>query len=189
MSERRPVVRRFEPSLKRDFLELHCEQQGLGWCRCVAWWVPTWDGWGARSAEENLALRESLWERGECDGYLAYEGAKPIGWCQVGERDRLEKLRDQYGLPPRPGTWAITCFAIARDHRRQGLARFVLDAVLADLRERGVRRIEAFPKRAAGTYSSELWTGPEQMYLAAGFRVERDDPLRPILVLEYEEGR
>ncbi len=181
------VVKRMDPRLKRDFFKVHCEKEGLGWCACVAWWVPTWEGWGERTADENHALREALWEKGEYDGYIAYVDGAPAGWCQVGERDRLEKLLHQFELPPQPGTWAITCFAVVPAHRGAGLATFMLSEVLADLRGRGVERIEAFPKRLGeDPEAGELWTGPEGMYLAAGFQVERDDAARPILSLDLK---
>lgn len=148
----------------------------------VAWWVPTWDGWGARTAEENRALREALFERGEYDGYLLYDDASPVAWCQVGPRDRLTKLTEQLALPPDPGVWAITCFQINPDRRRQGLARHLLADVLADLRTRGVACVQAFPRRGANA-PGELWTGPEALYVAVGFTARVDDSERPLLEL------
>ena len=82
----------FDASRREDFFAVHSEINDCGWCSCVAWWVPTWDGWGNRTASENRELRESLCERGEYDGYLLYLDGAPVGWCQVGPRDRLEKL-------------------------------------------------------------------------------------------------
>ena len=180
------VMRRvlpFDASRRRDFFALHCPANGLGWCSCVAWWVPTWEGWSERSAEENRRLREALCDRGEYDGYLLYADGEATGWCQVGPRDRLEKLVRSYALAADPDTWAITCFVIAPGHRRRGMARFLLDQVLVDIRERGVRRVEAFPRRD-GDSEGELWTGSEALFRDAGFRVTRDDPARPVLALE-----
>jgi ribosomal protein S18 acetylase RimI-like enzyme len=150
----------------------------------VAWHAPTWEGWGERTAEENRALRESLLERGEYDGYLVYVDDEPAGWCQAGPRDRLEKLARQFALPPDPQTWAITCFQIAPAYRRKGLATTLLREVLRDLRARGVRRVEAFPKRGEALDVDDLWNGPEAMFRAAGFTVMQDDPVRPVLRLE-----
>lgn len=107
----------------------------------------------------------------------------PVAWCQVGPRDRLEKLVRTYELAPDPGAWAITCFVVAPEERRRGRAHALLRAALEDLRGRGVRRIEAFPRRLA-TEAGELWTGPEPMFRDAGFEVWRDDPERPVLALE-----
>ncbi len=177
-------VVRFEPAWREDFFRLHQSHPGGGWCYCIAWWVPTWDGWGERSAEQNLALREALLQAGEYDGYLAYDGSDPVGWCQAGRRDRLEKLVRQFELIPDANTWAITCFFILPAYRRQGLAERLLQAVLIDLRQRGVQRVEAFPRRGESLDVDDLWNGPEAMFLAAGFSVWREHPVRPVLALE-----
>lgn len=178
------VVRRFEPSRRADFFAFHRETNGAGWCYCVAWWAPTWQGWGERTAQENRKAREQLLERGEYDGYLAYDAAVPVGWCQVGPRDRLQKLVAQFKLPPDPDTWAVTCFEVAPSHRRTGVATALLRETLRDLRARGVRRVEAFPKRGAGPEPGALWTGPEPMFLALGFKIVRDDPKRLVLAID-----
>jgi GNAT superfamily N-acetyltransferase len=178
-------VRRFDSACRSDFFDLHSEPNGGGWCNCVAWWVPTWGGWGDRTAAENRALRESLCARGEYDGYLLYVNHRPAGWCQVGPRDRLEKLAQQFDLQPDAEAWAITCFFIAKSHRRKGLASYLLHEVLSDLHERGVKRVEAFPKRREGLGTLDLWNGPEEIFLSEGFKVWRDDPKRPVLVKEF----
>lgn len=182
----RSEVHRFSPERFGDFLAVHSEANEAGWCFCSAWWVPTWEGWGERSAQDNRAVRDRLCEAGEYDGYLIYADGQPAGWCQVGPRDRLSKLRLQHGLDPSPETWAITCFLIPPRYRRRGLASRLLDGVLADLRSQGVRRVEAYPRRGESLEAGDLWTGPEAMFRRAGFEIARDDPRRPILVLDGE---
>lgn len=178
------TVRRFSLSLLEDFFRLHCDANGAGWCRCVAWWVPGWEGWGDRTAGENLAVREELLAHGEHDGYLLYADGEPAAWCQAGPRDRLAKLVRQFRLEPLPGTWAITCFLVAPAYRGRGLAARLLAEVLLDLPARGARRVEAFPKRGLDLEPGDLWNGPEAMFRAAGFEVARDDPGRPVLAIE-----
>jgi GNAT superfamily N-acetyltransferase len=178
-------VHRFTPDREGDFFRLHASPDA-GWCFCAAWWVPTWEGWGERTAGDNRSLREQLCEAGEHDGYLLYLDGEPVAWCQAGPRDRLEKLMSQFELAPSPGTWAITCFLVAARLRRRGLASELLHQVIADVRRRGVRRVEAFPKRAMSLSEGELWNGPEAMFQRAGFRLVRDDPKRPILALDLE---
>ncbi len=184
MSAARVEVRRLDASRRADFWRVHCEANGEGWCCCTAWWVPTWEGWGNRSATENRALRESLFDRGEFDGYILYEDGTPVAWCQAGPRDRLGKLARQFGLAPDPGTWAMTCFVVPPPWRRKGYAARLLREATADMGARGARRVEAFPKRGEGLEPGALWNGPEAMFLAAGFRVVRDDPVRPVLALD-----
>ncbi len=58
---RREVVR-FDTSRREDFFRLHSDANEAGWCQCVAWWVPSWDGWADRTAEENRRLRDELQE-------------------------------------------------------------------------------------------------------------------------------
>lgn len=177
-------VRRFAADDRADFFGLHDRAPAGGWCYCVAWWVPGWDGWGERTAGQNRTLREQLCDGGEYDGYLAYLAGQVAGWCQAGRRDRLAKLVAQLGLAPAPDTWAITCFFIDPAYRRRGLARGMLGAVLADLRQRGVRRVEAFPKRGDNLDAGDMWTGPEQLFRAAGFAVAREHPQRPVLAID-----
>jgi GNAT superfamily N-acetyltransferase len=185
MSKRNCQVHPLSKVRSGDFYHLHSSENCCGWCYCVAWWVPTWEGWGDRSAEENRALREYLFGSKQYDGYLLYIDDIPVGWCQVGPRDRLKKLNRQYGLHPNPETWAITCFLIVPQYRRDGYAGYMLGEVLKDLHHRGVHWVEAFPKRGSNLDEHDLWNGPEEMYIRAGFEVIHNDPYRPILRIEY----
>lgn len=174
-------VRRFSPDLRSDFFRLHSEEHGCGWCFCTAWWVPTWDGWSDRSAEENKRLREKLLDQGEYDAYLLYSEDQPIGWCQVGLHERLEKLVKQFSLPPTDSVWAITCFLIVPHYRRQGMASHLLAKIVEDLKIRGAKSVLAFPKAGLSIDQLDMWNGPLAMYLDAGFSIWKDDPSRPIL--------
>lgn len=175
-------VKPLDASRTGDFFTLHGTPP-FEWCHCVAWEVPTWEGWSARTAEENRSLRKELLARGCFDGYLLYVGGRPVGWCQCGPRDAWPKLVRQYALAPSPGTYAITCFCILPEYRRRGLAHALLAAMLSDLRQAGVMRVEAFPK--AGEHEDgEVWTGPVSLFVRAGFRVVREDAIRPLLAIE-----
>jgi ribosomal protein S18 acetylase RimI-like enzyme len=182
-------VRRFSPQLRRDFFRLHSAENDAGWCFCAAWWTPTWEGWGDRTAEQNRSTREELCRTGEYDGYLLYDEGNPVAWCQVGPRDRLTKLVRQFHFDPSPETWAVSCLLVAPAFRRRGLAAHLLRQVIRDLKARGVRRVECYPKRGEGLSDGELWNGPEAMYRDAGFTLFRDDPKRPVLALDLEPDR
>ncbi len=98
----KPSVVPLDASRCSDFYRIHSPANGSGWCYCVAWYVPTWQGWRQRTAEENRALREDLPQHDRYDGYLLYVDQKPVGWCQCGPRDRFPKLLEQYELTPDP---------------------------------------------------------------------------------------
>lgn len=178
-------IERFAPERREDFDAVHCDENAAGWCRCVAWWVGTWDGWSERTAAENAALRHELCGRGEYDGLLAYAGETPVGWCQVGQRDRLAKLVTQLELEPDASVWAVTCFLVTRPHRGHGVARALLDGAVALARVHGAARIEGYP-RASGDDPGEHWTGPARLFAAAGFRPIRDGTPRQVWSLDVD---
>ncbi len=160
-------VQRLSSNNIEDFFKVHSGE--CGWCYCCAWWTPTWDGWTKRSDEDNRQFRLDLFKKGEFDGYILYVENQPVGWCQVGKRDRLTKLVKQNKLEPNPEIWAITCFVIRPEFRRQGMASYMLKVILEDLKKRDVTVVEAYPKRTESTESGEHWKGPENMYIRAGF--------------------
>lgn len=177
-------VERFREELLPDFRRLHSEENGAGWCRCVAWWVPTWDGWGERTGEENAALRTTLCEQGEYDGLIAYLRDEPVGWCQIGPRDRLAKLLAQLHLEPSPTTWAVTCFLVAPEHRRRGVAGALLAAAVEAARAAGATRLEGYPRAGAALEDGEAWMGTEALFARAGFTVARPGSPRSVVALD-----
>ena len=180
MIEVKPISKLNRP----DFAAVHCEKNEAGWCQCVAWWVPTWDAWGDRTAQQNLGLRNELFARGEYDGYLIYLDGEPVGWCQVGPRDRLAKLVAQYKLEPAADTWAVTCFELAPKCRGKGLAQKLLEAVVVDLAARGVKHVQGFPRAGDGLDAGDAWTGTVAIFTSANFTVERAHNKFPIYGLK-----
>lgn len=173
-------VRPVDAGRRADFFRVHCSANNSGWCNCVAWWTPTWEDWGERTADENRALRDRLFDEGNFDGYLMYVDGKAVGWCQCGRRDRLEKLRRSYKLESDPAVWAISCIEIAPAYRGKGLAHHFVREILAHLRESGIGIVQAFPRRGQNQEAGEVWTGPESVFQLAGFQIERDHDRRPV---------
>ena len=167
-----------------DFFRIHCDRLDTGWCYCVAWWVPDWDSFANRSAEENLAERERLFDQGQFDGYLLYDGEEVVAWAQVGLRDRLPKLRTSFGLDPDAEVYALSCILVRPDRRGQGMARTLLQGILGQLRGRGIRRLQAFPKNHDELDALEVWTGPRSLYLRAGFRQVRQGEVRSVYEID-----
>jgi len=163
-----------------DFYRVHSKENNHDWCCCVAWWAPTWEAWSNRTAEENRKMREQIFDSGIYDGYILYDGDKPIGWCQCCPRDLLFKLKIEYKLETDPDIYAITCFVIAPSYREIGLGHKFVELILSDLKELGVKYVQAFPRRGENLAVDDLWTGPEQFYKKAEFSLDRDDPKYPI---------
>ena len=178
------TVKRLTANGESEFARVHCDATGNGWCHCVAWWVPTWDGWGERAADTNAALRQQLFRKGIHDGYMIYVDGALAGWCQAWKRDAFAKLTAQFGVTADDDAWMIGCVLVLPEFRAQGVSAAALEQVVADLRLRGARTVDAFPKRAAKD-AGELWNGAESTYLQLGFAVVRDDPRRPLLRLSF----
>ena len=178
------TIRRLSADNESEFDRIHCDATGNGWCHCVAWWAPNWEGWGERSAGENAALRRKLFSDGVHDGYLIYADGALAGWCQAWKRDAFVKLATQFGAPSDDDAWMIGCVLILPAFRHQGVARHALSEIVDDLRLRGARSVDAYPKRGASE-DGELWNGPESTYLGLGFNVVRDDAKRPLLRLSF----
>ncbi len=133
--------------------------------------------WAARTAEENRASACERIACGRMQGLLAYRGGEVVGWCNAAPR----RMMDSYADEPDPDAarlGQITCFVVARAHRRSGVARALLEAACSALRAQGLELAEAHPSRSAAT-DAEHHYGPLSLYLAAGFRIlrETDDGL------------
>jgi len=70
----------------------------------------------------------------------------------------------------------ITCFVVARNHRRTGVARALLEAACDMLRQQGLAIAEAHPSRKAASDAANHY-GPLALFQSAGFTAvrERDD--------------
>jgi GNAT superfamily N-acetyltransferase len=175
-------VKKLTSDLVPDFFRLHSEANGMAWCNCVAWWVPTWEEFESSSSESNRRLREELFERGEFDGYLIYDDLEPVGWCQVGLKNRLPKLIQHFPSSSDDRTFAITCFFIVEAYRKQRLAAVFLEAILEDLMQQGVSSVEAYPKKLVDLPDDEVWLGPMSLFINAGFRLAEHDGNERVLV-------
>jgi len=133
--------------------------------------------WAARTAAENRA--QACERIGACrmQGYLAYRDGKVVGWCNAAPRDLMDSFADEPD-PDSARIGAITCFVVAKAHRRTGIARTLLEAACEGLRAQGLAIAEAMPKAQAGT-DAENHFGPRSLFEAAGFATHRhtDDGL------------
>jgi GNAT superfamily N-acetyltransferase len=131
--------------------------------------------WGQRSGVQNRKEKSELIRRGQAQGFLAYVGGRPVGWCHAAPRSTLPGLDriEEFRVEDAEGVGSIVCFVIAAPYRGQGIARQLLDAACAGFRSRGLTVAEAYPlKRVAS--DALAFHGPLEMYLAAGFSPYRE---------------
>lgn len=166
------------PARRDDFLQFFDHDafaDNPRWQRCYCHWLHADHrviDWPRSTAEHNRAASSRLIERGAMTGYLAYRDGRVIGWCNAAPVDAYAALADEAEADA-ADIGAIVCFVVAPHARRQGVARALLDAACAGLRDAGLAIAMARPLRdAAGEAANHF--GPLAMYLAAGFKVHRE---------------
>lgn len=145
-----------------------------GFCYCQFAYVDhSVVDWKTRERGQN---RQGACERiqgNAMKGYLAYRGATPIGWCNAAPRTLLDAFDDEPD-PDAADIGQITCFIVAKDHRRSGVAKALLRAACDGFRAQRLRIVEATANPQASS-DAENHYGPLGMYLAEGFVVHSTD--------------
>lgn len=131
--------------------------------------------WAARTADENRRDMSAMISAGKVTALLAYAEGKPVGWCNYGETTRLTGVMHKFGLSAgdHEGVGSVACFVIAAPYRAHGVATLLLDAAIERLRQRGIRAVEAYPRRSEDSTHAN-YRGPLSMYLRAGFETYRE---------------
>jgi len=145
-------------------------------CLCAAAYVEAW-----KEPSLAAACRERMFAEGRSDGFLLYRGARVVGWCQATPRDSLGLLVRGRNLTPDPAVWAISCLVLVPEAKGKGLSHRLLRLVLDELRERGVRSVQAFPCRYGKDEDTSTFVEfPESVCREAGMALEHDHPMRPV---------
>ncbi len=179
MSNNSLSIRRLTPERRDDFLQFFegaafADNPEWKSCYCQFLYVDhSRVDWSTRTAAENRSAACDRIGCGRMQGLLAYHDENVIGWCNAAPRTLLDAFADEPD-PDAERLGQITCFVIAREHRRRGVARALLSAACDMLREQGLTVAEASPSRQAAT-DAERHYGPLSLYLSAGFTVHRED--------------
>lgn len=174
------IIKPLNQTLRADFFRLHSKETGCDWCNCTAWWVPTWEEFSENSRETNLKVREDLFKKNCSDGFLFYKDNQVIGWCQCFQRDAFAKLVKQYSLEPDKEIFALTCMKIHPDYRKQGLSHKFLELIIEHLKEKGIKLLQGFPKSGSSFEDGDVWTGPESIFIKAGFKKIQSQATQPV---------
>ena len=174
-----------KPDRWRDFEKLFGPNGACAGCWCM-WWRLSRAEFGKKHYAGNKRAIKEIITAGQEPGILAYAGGEPIGWCAVAPRDVYPSLERSSVLQRVDGqpVWSVTCFYVARGHRRQGVAGQLLEAAVRFARKRGARIVEGYPIDSGNQKKSSvsIYTGLATTFLRTGFvEVERRSPARPIM--------
>ena len=165
-------------------------------CQCV-WPVLTNKEWQNTTLDERTTMFQHEIATGRPPGLVAYVDGNAAGWIRIGPRPaqrRLARTRNIITTTPEPfdddNVWAVTCFVVRKEHRRQGVNAALLAAGVDFARDSGARVIEGYPidTTVSKPSSNELFHGALSTFLAAGFTEgPRAKPARPLVSLELTD--
>lgn len=183
------VTHPLTPARKDDFLaffegEAFADNPKWNSCFCQFLYVDhNVVDWHARTFEQNRVAACDRIDHCRMQGLLAYLDGKPIGWCNAAPRTMMDAFFDE---PDKDESklGQITCFVIAKAHRRTGIATSLLLAACNALREQGLTIAEASPL-ASESDEARNHFGPLNMYLNAGFHIHKSLDDGTVLVRKH----
>ncbi len=145
---------------------------------CLYWEFPEECTHPAIERKEERLEKKGQWLQqaretfGNC-GRIAYVDGKPAAYAQYAPPRLLPCSASYPAGPPSDDAILISCLFIASPELRGlGVGRLILQSILDDLRQRGIKAAETFARRG----SEDNPSGPLEFYLRHGFRVYHDDP-------------
>ncbi len=151
-------------------------------CWCLYWRIGP--AYGKRPRTENKAALEAIVSTETPPGLLAFEGSKPVGWCQVTPRHKLPWLEHRFKGRSDPDIWAISCFYVRRGDRGRGVMSALISVSLKMAKEAGAVSIEAYPVDTTVPGSTRnIFTGTVDAFRRTGFSVVAGQgTARPVMV-------
>jgi GNAT superfamily N-acetyltransferase len=159
------------PARWGDFAELFGPRGACGGCWCM-WWRVERKDYRAGQAGLNKRRMKKIVASGDPPGLLAYDGERAVGWIALGPRADYPGLARARTLKPPDDqpVWSVTCFFVAKDHRRRGLTTELLKAAAEYVRKRGGKLLEGYPSKPGGPWPDmSAWTGLVPAFERAGF--------------------
>lgn len=112
---------------------------------------------------------EEMLDKGEINGYLAFDDGLSIGWCNAADIDIYKGFVPDFARENKCGkTVAIVCFEIAPGYRGKGVASAFIEHVCADAKADGYAAVEGYAKIIEHRDEYDF-TGPLHLYEKAGF--------------------
>ncbi len=164
------------PETWADFAALVEANNGVwGGCWCIGFHPDGFQG----SAAGNRDAKRAHVENKTVHQILVYLDGECVGWCQYGPTAEVARIKNpkayEKELVDLPD-WRVGCVFTGGRHRRHGVARAALAAVLSAISEAGGGVVEAYPEQLDGRgpqRGAYLHTGPESLFEEFGFVRDR----------------
>jgi GNAT superfamily N-acetyltransferase len=172
------IIKPLSPDLLQDYLLFFDNmvfEENPSWADCYCYsfhFTGPLEEW-KRDSNRSAAIR--MINENTLTGYLVFHNDKAVGWCNVNQRSNYQGLPALYEITGDADerVCSVVCFVIHPDHRRKGIARMIIERIIADYTEKGFDYIEAYP--AKGEQSAEgAYGGPLKLYYDNGFKLEKE---------------
>ena len=169
-----------------DFFDNRAFTDNREWsaCYCVFFhWNDEFDkslrAPGVDIHEHNRNLASDFIRKGVLKGYLAYVDEVVVGWCNTNDKSGYESLEPE----KHPELWdednkdskikSVTCYVIAPEMRRKGIATKLLERACSDAQEDGYDYVEAYPAKIEKNIHMN-YHGPFPLYEKCGFDLYKE---------------
>jgi GNAT superfamily N-acetyltransferase len=177
------TIRPLTPSLWPALEALFGKGGASNGCWCMYWRIGV--EYHKRPREKNKRAFHRIVKQGPPPGLLAFDGERPVGWCQLTPREDLSWLNRKQALVPvdEMPVFAVSCFYVRSGYRRRGIMAALIAEALKTAKSANAPALEAYPVDTAQAGStSNVFTGTASTFRRLGFRtVARRLPSRPIM--------
>lgn len=177
------TIRRLTPSLWPALESLFGKGGASNGCWCMYWRIGP--EYHKRPRAKNKSAFHGVVKQGPAPGLLAFDGERPVGWCQLTPRSDLGWLNRKQALEPVDDVpvWSLSCFYVRREYRRRGVMAALIVEALKAAKRANAPALEAYPvDRARPGSTSNVFTGTVSTFRRLGFIVvARRQPSRPIM--------
>ncbi len=191
-SGRKLQIHPLSPTRWPDFQQLFGKHGACAGCWCM-WWRLPHARWLAQKGEANRKAMRTLVKGGAAPGLLAYLDGQAVGWCAVAPRSEYPRFNRSRVLKPvdEQPVWSVTCFFVARAHRRRGITTQLLKAAAQFARKQGATILEGYPiEPKCAQPDAFVYTGLASTFREAGFQeVARRSAARPIFRRQLKPAR
>jgi len=172
------------PDRWRDLERLFGPRGACAGCWCQ-WPRLTSKEFRAGVGESNRRRLRRLVRGGPPPGLIGYMGGEPVAWCALAPREAYPRIENSRTLArvDAQSVWSVSCFFVARSHRRRAFTVRLLREATKYARARGAAILEGYPVEPSGrTADAFAWWGLADAFRKAGFtEVARRSKTHPVM--------
>lgn len=168
------ITKEVTPALWPWIEELFGSNGACGGCWCQAWRIEKGENWKDIQGDTAKRRFKKGITKETTFGIIAFDGDKPVGWCNFGPRNSYPRINRARTLKCDDAelVWSIPCFFVKNKYRGKGVATAMLNHALKALKKKKVKIAEGYPTKPDknGIYITGFaWTGTISMFEKAGF--------------------